>query len=254
MNKMYIIPIVSLFLLAGLLFLGFFSASGVDSSNENSFLGNFGSSDSEFQIVEVGGYQFKIPIDLKFDYDNFTNDDGFSVYTKSYSIDGKNPTSKGLWIMVWKDYPHSLSEISNEIFLEKGFYPQKISISGHSAIKYTTNQKGESIYAIQVNNDIVSVYICGYSNELNLVETILSLVFSDSNNKFGENSQSSDSSSDEDNSTNDSDSKKIKIKIQMVFQVQIMKCRLITNQYLLFMIQVLTLVLNLVLIENIIFN
>lgn len=109
--------------------------------------------------------------------------------------------------MVWKDYSYSLNEINTNIFAEKGFYPQKISISGHSAIKYTTNQKGESIYAIQVNNDIVTVYICGYSDELKLVETILSLVFADSNNKIGGfDSQSYDSSSNEDNSTDNTDS------------------------------------------------
>lgn len=210
MNKMYIIPIVSLVLLAGLLVFGLLNASSTGYSDETSFLGNFGSSSSDYQIVEVGGYQFKIPSDLKFAKDNVTNEGNFNSYAKFYTIDGNYPSSnKGLWVMVWKDYPLSLNEFKDDYLVANGFIPQKISISGYSA--YKCNNNGESIYTIQVNNDIISVYVWGYSNEISLVETVLSLIFADSNNIIGGNSQSSISSSnttDENNSTDDSDSKK----------------------------------------------
>lgn len=58
MNNLYIIPIVTLVLLGGLLVFGFYNSSDTATYNENSFFTNTGNSESQYQIVEVGGYQF----------------------------------------------------------------------------------------------------------------------------------------------------------------------------------------------------
>jgi hypothetical protein len=205
MNKMYLIPIVTLILLLSLFIFAFYSSSNSFQGN-SSFLGNYGSAESEYQIVEVGGYQFKIPNELKFGGENNSNDNGFYSYVKYYSLDGKHPSKKGLdekglAISVWKDYAPDLTYLEKYLN-DGGFDSQKINLSGYPAYKYT--KYGQTFYAISVNGDVITIIIFGDYGGINLVETILKFVFSNSNNKFGENSQSTDTSSKGNNDTDDS--------------------------------------------------
>jgi len=197
MDKLYIVPIITFCVLVG--FAGFvmLSDSGLD-SNQSTL--SFNGGDSEYQIVNVGNYEFKIPNDLKL-ADEKRNGD---YQDKFFSINGVNSVeAKGVFLIVWKNYPLNSNEFVKKEY-SKAYNIQQITISGHEATKFYLH--GDTMYSIRVNNDIITIGVFKYSNELNLVETILELIFSDSNNKFG-GGESSDSSSDDSNSTDDSNTK-----------------------------------------------
>lgn len=205
MNKTFLIPLITLLLLFSLLVLGGYSSS--DSFSGTSFLGNVGSSNSGYQIVEVGGYQFKVPGDLKLADERKVD----NYHDKFFTITGNNSIkNKGVFIIVWKNYPLSSNEFVKKEYPSKAYNIQEVTIAGHQATKFYINSTSSAMYSIRVNNDIITISIFDYTDEMTLVETILSIVFSDNNNKFGGGSQSSDNSSDttdEDNTTNKSNSK-----------------------------------------------
>lgn len=201
MDKRYLVPLVTILLLSGLLVFGVYSSSDTTTSNENSFFGDTGNFGSSYQVVEVGGYQFKIPTNFKLSDSTTQNEESYTAYSKSFT--NQENSYSLIKIVVYKDFLISAPDFADLFAKRHNTQFNVISIGGHKA--YSIVENGNTHYLISVNNDLIAIGINGVDNPLNLVEIILSLVLADSNNSFGGGSQSSDSSSNENNSTDETD-------------------------------------------------